>query len=107
MSTPFGPNSRYFKLPTAQLQLRPDGPVYTYVRRRFLPQADRLALLREYVVNQGDRLDNVTANFIGDPEQFWRLCDANNAMIPNELVATVGRKLRITLPQGIPGFPNA
>ena len=33
----------------------------------------------------GDRLDNVSAQYLGDPEQFWRLCDANNAMEPEEL----------------------
>jgi hypothetical protein len=34
---------------------------------------------------------------------FWRLADANNAMRPEELVQTVGRQLKITLPQGITG----
>jgi hypothetical protein len=58
-------------------------------------------------VTQGDRLDNVTARYLGDPEAFWRICDANNAMRPNELTETIGRRLRITLPEGIPGPPNA
>jgi hypothetical protein len=33
----------------------------------------------------------------------WRLCDANGAMRPDELTETPGRRLRITLPEGIPG----
>ena len=41
--------------------------------------------------------------YLGDPEQFWRLCDANGAMRPDELTETVGRRLRITLPEGVPG----
>ena len=34
---------------------------------------------------QGDRLDNIAARYLGDPEQFWRICDANGAMRPDEL----------------------
>ena len=37
------------------------------------------------------------------PRQFWRVCDANAAMRPDELTETIGRRLRITLPEGIPG----
>jgi gamma-glutamyltranspeptidase/glutathione hydrolase len=47
------------------------------------------------------------AQYLGDPEQFWRLCDANAAMHPEELTDAIGRTLRITLPEGIPGAPNA
>jgi hypothetical protein len=56
---------------------------------------------------QGDRLDNLTAKYLGDPEQFWRLCDANNALQPEELTDTVGRRVRITMPEGIPGPRSA
>ena len=56
---------------------------------------------------KGERLDNIAAQYMGDPTLFWRLCDANNAMRPEELTETIGRILRITLPQGIPGAPNA
>ncbi len=59
-------------------------------------------MLHEHTVTQGDRLDNVTAHYLGDPEQFWRVCDANNAMRPAEL-EEVGRRVRITLPEGVPG----
>jgi hypothetical protein len=61
-----------------------------------------LALLQEHEVTQGDRLDNITHRYLGDPEQFWRLCDANGAMRPEELEVP-GRRLRITLPDGVPG----
>jgi hypothetical protein len=59
-------------------------------------------LVQEHSVAEGERLDNITAQYLGDPEQFWRLCDANDAMRPEELTETVGRRLRITLPEGIP-----
>jgi hypothetical protein len=103
---PFPPASRYFEIETAKWATA-EGKAIVYVRRRFLPPADRFELLLEHSVVQGDRLDNVTANYLGDPEQFWRVCDANNAMEPDELTATIGGKIRITLPEGIAGAPNA
>lgn len=101
----FAPTSRYHGIETATLE-SPDGTIIVYVRRRFLPQFDRLVLVQEYQVKQGDRLDNLAAQFIGDPEQFWRICDANTPMRPDELTETIGRRLRITLPEGVPGMPN-
>jgi hypothetical protein len=102
----FSITSRYHGLPTTTVELE-GGKVVVYVQRRFLPSADRFSLLQEHTVTEGDRLDNITAQYLGDPEQFWRLCDANNAMHPDELTETIGRRLRITLPEGIPGMPNA
>jgi len=64
-------------------------------------------LLQWHRVTQGERLDNVTAKYLGDPEQFWRLCDANRALRPQELTETLGRRIAITLPEGIPGVPHA
>ena len=42
-----------------------------------------------------------SARYLGDPELFWRLCDANVAMRPAELTETIGRRLHITLPEGM------
>ncbi len=53
----------------------------------------------EITVNDGDRLDLITAKTLGDPEQFWRVCDANNAMNPFDLTAEPGRTLRVPVPQ--------
>jgi len=98
----FPTNSRYLNVETTKLVL-PDGTEIAYLARRFVPPPDRFALLQQYQVAEGDRLDNLTARFFGDPEQFWRLCDANAAMRPEALTEVVGRNLRITLPDGIPG----
>src|SRR5437899_1306823 len=106
MNTIFPITSRYYGLDIAPWQAT-DGRIFSYVRRRFVPSADRFTLLQEHTVTQGDRLDNIAAQYLDDPEQFWRLCDANNAMRPEELTETVGRKLRITLPEGIQGPVNA
>jgi hypothetical protein len=102
----FPPNSRCAGIDTGTLN-NVDGRTIVYVRRRFVPPPERFALLQEYTVVQGDRLDNLAAKFVGDPELFWQICDANAAMRPEELTETVGSTLRITLPEGIPGTPNA
>jgi hypothetical protein len=102
----FPPNSRYSGIETATLETS-DGRTIIYLRRRFVPAPERFALLQEHVVTEGERLDNITARYLGDPEQFWRVCDANGAMRPDELTEAIGRRLRITLPEGIPGMTNA
>jgi len=102
----FSLTSRYYGLPTTTLETL-DGRKIAYVRRRFVPPPERFELLLEHVVTQSERLDNITAQYFADPELFWRLCDANGAIRPEELIETIGRRLRITLPEGIPGTPNA
>ena len=69
---------------------------------KLLPQFRHFALLQEHFVVEGDRLDVLTARYIGDPEQFWRVCDANPVLQPEELTATAGAVIRITLPEGVP-----
>jgi hypothetical protein len=98
----FTATSRYYGIGTNTLTA-PDGTAIVYVKRRFLPSPDRFQLIQEHAVVQGERLDNIAAAFLGDPELFWRLADANGAMKPGELVEKVGRRLRITLPEGIAG----
>ena len=100
----FDPNSRYAKIQTASLT-DAEGREVSYVRRRFVPRSEDLPTLAEISVTQSDRLDLLTGRTLGDPEQFWRVCDANGATRPEELTETIGRKLRITLPEGIPGNP--
>lgn len=102
----FSLTSRYYSIATVTLETA-DGRKITFVRRRFVPPPERFELLLEHVVSEGERLDNITAEYLGDPEQFWRVCDANGALRPEELVEIVGRRIRITLPEGIPGTSNA
>lgn len=102
LPNPYPLTSRYHDIEIAKLTISGDKTA-VYLRRRFVPSAERFQLLQYHSVTQGDRLDNITAKHLGDPEQFWRLCDANNAMRPDELTETIGRQLRITLPAGITG----
>ena len=99
-------NSRYYGIGTVTLETQ-DGRQIVFLRRRFVPPPERFDLLTEHTVSEGDRLDNITALYLGDPEQFWRVCDANGVIRPEELTETVGRKIRVTLPEGIPKTPNA
>jgi nucleoid-associated protein YgaU len=93
----FESTSRYYALENATLT-SPDGRVTAYKRRRFLPDGNKMPLLVEVTVTQGDRLDLITARTLGDPEQFWRICDANNTMNPLDLIEP-GRVVRVPVPQ--------
>jgi hypothetical protein len=93
----FQQTSRYSAL-SAATYVGPDGREITYVLRRFLPRASTLPLLIEVTVSQGERLDLIAARTIGDPEQFWRICDATNVMNPFDL-EEVGRTIRVPVPQ--------
>jgi hypothetical protein len=105
-TTAFPPTSRYHGIDTATMETV-GGKTIVYLRRRFIAPPERFALLQEHTVTQGERLYNIAAQYLGDPEQFWRICDANAAMHPEELTETIGRRIRITLPEGIPGSTNA
>lgn len=100
--TTFPPTSRYAATATKTFPM-PGGTSIPYLQRRFLPQSSTLALLARHRVALGDRLDNIAAEYMGDPLQFWQICDANDAVNPDDLTATVGALLRITLPAGVPG----
>jgi hypothetical protein len=100
------PNSRYRDTPTAELT-HADATVTVYLRRRFLPQPEKLATLGTVTVRDGHRVDTLAAGVFGDPTLFWRLCDANLVSRPTDLVAEPDRVLRVASPEGIPGGPGA
>ena len=97
----FAANSRYAGVETAEWR-RSDGLAVRYVKRRFIPAPENFATLQEHRVEEHDRLDNIATKYFSDPELYWRLCDANGAMNPSDLIAEAGRRLRIALPEGIP-----
>ncbi|HSL00268.1 MAG TPA: hypothetical protein VK869_08005 [Rubrobacteraceae bacterium] len=97
----FEPTSRYAEIETARMTLtdgRGEPRVVAYKRRRFVPPGAAMTTLAEHTVAQGDRLDNIAARYVGDPEQYWRICDANEVVRPEELTDEVGRVIRIGLP---------
>lgn len=94
----FENNSRYINIPVATLTLA-DGSRVAYVLRRFLPDPQSIPTLAEVIVTEGDRLDLIAYRTLGDPEQFWRICDSNDVLDPDELTATPGSRIRIGFPQ--------
>ncbi len=99
----FTPESRYYSLEDAEHTMA-DGRVVIYKRRRFLPHGEAMPLLMEVAITQGDRLDLISFRTLGSPEHFWRICDANNAMNPFELMAepekgNKGLTLRVPVPE--------
>jgi hypothetical protein len=96
------PNSRYSATGVATIVL-PDGRTVAFRRRRFLPQGAALPLLAEVRARREERIDLFTHRTLGDPEHFWQIADANDAMRPQELTAGEERLLKVPLPQ----FPGA
>jgi hypothetical protein len=69
-----------------------------YKKRRFISSGDGTTPVVDHTVTQGERLDNITARYLGDATEFWRICDANNVLAPGELEER-RRVIKITLPQ--------
>ncbi len=98
----FDPTSRYARLDIASMDVpAPDGGLRAvrYVRRRLVPAVSAADTLVEHTVAAGERLDRVAARYLGDPGQFWRIADANQALRPEELTDRPGTVLRIALPR--------
>jgi len=96
----FEPTSRYSSIQDAiltVLDLNGQPRVVVYKRRRFIPSAGGSTTLVEHTVVQAERLDNITARYLGDPTRFWQVCDANGVLQPAEL-EEIGRALRIAVP---------
>jgi hypothetical protein len=98
----FTTESRYYGMPVASFSSL-QGEQAQYVRRRFIPPPERFALMQRYRVLQGDRIDVVAGSVLGEPLFYWRICDANLALDPDEATATPGAFIRIPLPAGVPG----
>lgn len=88
--------SRYAGVGTA-IARGADGTEIPYLLRRFVPQsADVAELVRVDPARGGTRVDLLAARLVGDPEQFWRLLDANDGMNPFDFVdETRDRPLRV------------
>jgi hypothetical protein len=90
----FARGSRYESVPDARW-VDPAGREIVYKRLRLVPPPG--LAVQGHVVARGERLDLIAFRFYRDPEQFWRLCDGNTAMRPDDLVAEPGRRLVVPL----------
>lgn len=93
-------NSRYHGLPTSEYVSQGDRRIM-YLQRRFLPRSDAFQTIQFHSLSDGDRLDLIAASYFGDSLLYWRLCDSNGAMRPEDLLAR--DQIAITLPEGIQG----
>ena len=96
----FDSTSRYYEIENAKLSVTgSDGQErqIAYKQRRFIPSSEGNIALLEHIVAQQDRLDNVTNTYLGDPAQFWRVCDVNHALLPSELTREPGQRIKIAL----------
>ena len=97
----FEPASRYFTVETANrvvVDRDERERVIAYKKQRFIPSDEDQPTIAEHTVSEGDRLDNITNRYLGDPTQFWRLCDTNLVLRPAEL-EVVGRVVRVAMPR--------
>ena len=77
------PGSRYEKTGTFVLT-RSDGTMVQSLR----PPMAGPALVQGYFRrSDGQRLDLIANAFLKDATAFWRLCDANNTVVPDSLAA--------------------
>lgn len=94
----FDTTSRYYLIETATITAS-DGRMVSYKRRRLLPRGSEMRTLTEVSIVEDERLDLIAERTLGDPEQFWRVCDANDALDPDDLTAELGRVVRVPIPE--------
>jgi hypothetical protein len=88
--------SRYQDVATDSIT-QADGRIVRFLKTRFIPDTPARAAV---VVNQGERRDHIAQRVYDDPEVFWRICDANGALWPPDLVAEPGRRLAVPPAEG-------
>ena len=88
--------SRYENVGTDSI-VNADGQTVLFKKVRFIDDTPASAAV---VVGQGERLDQIAQRVYQDPELFWRICDANRAMWPDDLVTPSGRTILIPPSEG-------
>lgn len=91
----FFKGSRYEKVPEATLT-DAAGRVVRYKTTRFI--VDPRAIVGHRVL-ASERLDHIAWQHFRDAERFWRICDANRALWPAELLEE-GAILRVPATEG-------
>lgn len=93
----FDPTSRYATTPTAT-HVAADGAEIAHLRRRFVPDPSDRETIATITVGEKDRIDLIAARHLGESLAYWRICDDNRAMHPDDLTSMPGRRLDILLP---------
>ncbi len=92
----FFKGSRYQKVATLATT-DGQGRGLQYKATRFIP--DTPARLG-HKVRGGERLDLIAHLYFRDPQRFWRICDCNRVMWPEDLVSEPGRKIDVPASEG-------
>lgn len=91
MTTMFDEKSRYAK--TDQYHaVDQRGRTVTVVA---VPAVLPAPVLGVHRLKQGQRIDHLAAKYLSDPAGFWRIGEANDAMLPDALA----EQIEITIPQ--------
>lgn len=85
----FDPKSRYAKLQTYQVVDRRGRTVPVVP----VPDAPVQSLLGIHLRKEGQRTDHLAYRYLDDPAGFWRICEMNDAMLPEAL--TEAREIEI------------
>ena len=78
----FFKGSRYEKVPTRTLTDR-NGRDIAYKATRFINET---RALEGHLVTADERLDHIAWQHYRDAERYWRICDANLAIWPDDLL---------------------
>jgi hypothetical protein len=96
----FESNSRYANSVHKSLTAD-DGRIIVYIQRRMLPPLaegeESNIILEDEIVRAGDRLDLIATRILGDPEQYWRICDINDLLHPLDLTDKPGSIIHIPI----------
>ena len=94
----FDPRSRYRDTENAE-HVTETGQVIVYRRRRILPRVEDMQMRGAVSVIPNERVDHLAARTLGDPLQYWQLCDANPVMNPSELLEQPSSSVKVPQPQ--------
>lgn len=97
-ATLLSPSSRYKNLPLGRRTL-PNGREVAFIRRRFPADPETMRPIAEHLSADADRLDRLAATYLGDPTLFWRICDANLALHPDDVLREPGVRILIAVPE--------
>lgn len=97
MSDFFPLNSRYRNVPL-RTRTAPDGTVEAFVGRRIIPGLERYTPIARHKLAGDERIDRVSGEYFGDPELYWRICDANGDEDPALAASPEGRVITIPMP---------
>ena len=77
----FDPKSRYRDLERYEVVDRRGRAVVVVP----VPPEPAEGLLGYHVMKQGQRLDHLAYRYLRNPDGFWRICEINEAMLPEAL----------------------